>query len=99
MGLGKTLLSIRLARLNRVFLDTSYFVLGSIVGFILGETFSQYIGEGRENRRGGRRLTALTHAFVTPEHRLEFLNSTGQSPAMTTAISELANRAGSGSPS
>lgn len=45
------------------------------------------------------RLTALTHAFVTPEHRKEFLNSTGQIWRDATAISELANRAGSGSPS
>jgi hypothetical protein len=39
------------------------------------------------------RLTALTHAFVTPEHRQEFLSSTGQIWQDATAIGELANRA------
>jgi hypothetical protein len=44
------------------------------------------------------RLTALTHAFVTPEHRQQFLNSTGQIWRDATAIGDLANRAiGSGS--
>ncbi len=44
------------------------------------------------------RLTALTHAFVTLEHRQEFLSSTGQIWQDATAICELANRAiGSGS--
>ena len=44
------------------------------------------------------RLTALTHAFVTPEHRQEFLRSTQRIWREATAIGDLANRAiGSGS--
>ncbi len=39
------------------------------------------------------RLTALAHTFVPPEHRQEFLSSTGQIWEDAAVICELANRA------
>ena len=74
-------------------------MLGSNRGPIAGEFLASILKKLERIEEEAARLTALTHAFVTPEHRQEFLNSTAQIWRDATAISELADRAGSGSPS